>query len=147
MCMSLLKSIWSFQARPQRCPLPLTLGVNRPLNSDPNLHQIDSSVIAPLPLPWEPTCWVDLAWYCVATVTTNERRRSVFPVSYFNVIELTKFGVFYVENVKRQLDAHVATRRYPPHAHAVARILAWKPRAADVTSGFEPIEAFAWKEK
>ena len=71
----------------------------------------------------------------------------MFPVSYLNVIELAKLCVFYVENVKRQLYAPVATRRNPPHAHAVARILPWKPRAADVTSGFEPIEAFAWNEK
>ena len=71
----------------------------------------------------------------------------MFPISYFDVIELTKLCVFYAENVKRQLDAPVATRRYPPHTHTVARILSWKPRAADVTSGFEPIEAFAWNEK
>ena len=71
----------------------------------------------------------------------------MFPVPYLDVIELTKLCVLYVENVKRQLDAPVATRRYPPHTHTVARILPWKPRAADVTSGFEPIEAFAWNEK
>ncbi len=93
------------------------------------------------------TCGDDIRGPQVAAVASDEGCGAMLPIPHLQVVELTQLRQLQVKKVKCHPDLVSVSRRDAPHAHAVARVRPWIPRARDVFTGLQAVETLPCMQK